>query len=489
MKVHAPAPISKHPDQRWLTRNAFILLVSSFAMTIAVEAQSHNVLVRFENGTGGSPIDIVQGADGNFYGVGITGGNNAGGSIFKATPAGDAGHLYVFCATAPCRDGKTPNGLVLASDGNFYGTARRGGQRGDGIVFRASPTGGATTIYSFCADTPTCTNGLFPEGELIQGSDGDLYGTAANGGLHNAGIVFKITLSGVFTKLYDFCSQPNCADGLRPGTGLVEARNGLFYGTTLGAGANGSGGTIFRISSSGKLSTLYSFCAQPNCADGANPLTSLLPATDGNMYGATGSGGLVDGTCSAGCGTIFRIPLSGAPLTVVHAFTSSEGVQVQKLIQATDGSFYGTARLGGSSNLGTLFKMDAAGSVSVLFNFCNAAACHSSTNPVGLIQSTNGLFYGTTMGPGNGTLFTYGYPPFITMTPSFGPVGTMVKIYGSDLSGATEVTFNGGVSATFTIVSPGEIDTSVPAGALFGSVKVRTPAATLTSNVVFRVTP
>jgi uncharacterized repeat protein (TIGR03803 family) len=345
-----------------------------------------------------------------------------------------------------------------------------------------------TTIYSFCADTRLCTNGLFPEGELMQARDGDLYGTAANGGDHNAGIVFKITLSGVFTKLYDFCSLPNCADGLSPSAGLVEARNGLFYGTTHGAGANG-GGTIFRISPSGKLSTLYNFCGQPNCADGTYPQTSLILATDGNIYGATSSGGLVDGTCFSGCGTVFRIPLSGTPLTLAHAFTSSEGAQVQKLIQATDGSFYGTARLGGSSNLGTLFKMDSAGSVTVLFNFCNAAACHFSTNPVGLIQSTNGLFYGTTTGPGNGTLFTFGFPPFITMSPSSGPVGTMVKIYGTDLSGATEVTFNGGVSATFTIVSSGELDTSVPAGALFGPVKVTTPAATLTSNVVFRVTP
>ncbi|HST10488.1 MAG TPA: hypothetical protein VLL05_08915, partial [Terriglobales bacterium] len=100
-----------------------------------------------------------------------------------------------------------------------------------------------------------------------------------------------------------------------------------------------------------------------------------------------------------------------------------------------------------------------------------------------------GLFYGTTTGPGNGTLFTYGFPPFIKMSPASGPVGTMVRIFGTDLSGATEVTFNGGVPANFTIVAPGEIDTSVPPGALFGPVKVTTPAGILVSNVVFRVTP
>jgi uncharacterized repeat protein (TIGR03803 family) len=486
MKHNTSAKISNN-QALWAIRIAFIPIFFVLAGTTSM-AQSYNVLVRFTNGTGGSPVDVVQGADGNFYGVGITGGNNAGGSIFKATPAGDGGRLYVFCATAPCLDGKTPNGLVLASDGNFYGTTRRGGQHGDGTVFRVTPTGAVTTIYNFCANAPTCTDGVLPEGELIQGSDGELYGTVTNGGDHSGGLVFKITLAGVFTKLYSFCSQPNCADGLHPSAGLVEASNGLFYGTTLGAGANG-GGTIFRISSSGKLSTMYSFCAQPSCADGANPQTSLIQATDGNFYGATNSGGLIDGTCPTGCGTAFRIPLSGGAPTILHAFSSSEGAQVQKLIQATDGSFYGTARLGGSSNLGTLFKMNSAGSVTVLFNFCNNASCKSSTNPAGLMQSTNGLFYGTTTGPGNGTLFTYGFPPFITMSPAKGPVGTTVKIYGTDLSGATEVTFNGGVQATFTIVSPSEIDTSVPAGALLGTVKVTTPAGILVSNIAFRVTP
>jgi uncharacterized repeat protein (TIGR03803 family) len=215
----------------------------------------------------------------------------------------------------------------------------------------------------------------------------------------------------------------------------------------------------------------------------------LIQAAGGAIYGTTGQGGLVDGTCTMGCGVAFRIPISGGPLTILHAFTNSEGTQVQNLIQATDGNFYGTARLGGSSDLGTLFKMDSAGSVNVLLNFCNSAPCKFSTNPVGLLQATNGLFYGTTTGPGNGTVFTYGFPPFITMSPSSGLVGTMVRIYGTDLSGATAVTFNGGVPAAFTIVSPGEITALVPAGALFGPVKVTTPAATLVSNVVFRVTP
>jgi uncharacterized repeat protein (TIGR03803 family) len=495
MKFNPSTRIFKNQKVHSLARMACTLVIFSAAMAIASEAQSQNIFVRFVNANGGSPTSLVQGADGNFYGVGIVGGNQGGGSIFKVTPAGVVTRLHVFCPVQPCLDGKGPNGLVLASDGNFYGVTGAGGEGFRGSIFQVTPAGTVNTLYNFGIGL----DGAGPTGELIQGSDGDLYGTTISGGEHDGGTVFKITLSGVFTSLYSFCSQPNCADGDHPEAGLVEAANGMFYGTTSAGGTGGSCtrppffrgcGTLFRISPSGKLATLYSFCAQPNCGDGLSPETSLIQAADGKIYGTTRSGGLMEGNCGffGGCGVAFRIPPSGGPYTLLHSFTSSEGAQVQTLIQATDGSFYGTALFGGSSNLGTLFKMDSAGSVTVLLNFCNNAPCKYSTNPVGFMQATNGLFYGTTLGPGSGTLFTFGFPPFITMSPTSGPIGTMVRIYGTDLTGATEVTFNGGVPATFTIVSPGEITTSVPVGALFGPVRVTTPAATLLSNGVFRIT-
>ncbi|HXY08984.1 MAG TPA: choice-of-anchor tandem repeat GloVer-containing protein [Terriglobales bacterium] len=358
--------------------------------------------------------------------------------------------------------------------------------------------GTVTTLYSSCASQELCTDGAQPEGELIQGSDGALYGTTSLGGNHSGGTVFKITLSGVFTSIYSFCSKsPNCADGWNPFAGLVEANNGLFYGT-IGAGGRGSCegpensqgcGTLFRINSTGSsFTTLYNFCVQPNCADGSLPETSLIQTADGNIHGTTGAGGLVDGTCPEGCGIVFKIAKTGGPLTILHAFTSSEGAQVQNLIQATDGSFYGTALSGGLSNQGTLFKMDSAGSVTVLVNFCNVASCQRTFNPSGVMQATNGLFYGTTFGIGNGAVFTFGCPPFVRISPAFGPIGTTVTIYGTDLSGATGVTFNG-VPATFTIVSSGEIATSVPAGTPGSSiVTVTTPSATLAGDVKFRVT-
>ena len=134
--------------------------------------------------------------------------------------------------------------------------------------------------------------------------------------------------------------------------------------------------------------------------------------------------------------------------------------------------------------------MDSSGSVTVLFHFCNATSCQRTFNPSGVMQATNGLFYGTTFGIANGAVFTFGFPPFVTISPAFGPIGTMVRIYGTDLSGATGVTFNG-VPASFTIVSSGEIATTVPAGALgnrSNTVTVMTPSATLAGDVKFLVT-
>jgi len=494
-------------EAHWRVRTAYTLLILSVASAIASEAQTYNVLTRLVPGDGLMPKSLVQGPDGNFYGVGAEGGHNGGGSIFKVSPAGTVTPLYIFCATKPCRDGSTPNGIVLASDGNFYGTTRSGGAANAGTIFVVGPAGGSVgTLYSFCASKQVCTDGVFPEGELIQGTDGALYGTTFLGGNHDGGTVFKITLAGsggVFTSLYSFCSKsPNCADGAHPLAGLVEANNGLFYGTTGGGGVGSCAGpddiqgcgTLFRINSTGSsFTTLYNFCVQPNCADGSLPETSLIQAADGKIYGTTGAGGLVEGSCTEGCGIAFNISKSGGPLTILHAFTSIEGVQIQNLIQATDGSFYSTALSGGLSNQGTLFKMDSAGpvagSVTVLFNFCNVQSCQRTSGPSGVMQATNGLLYGTTFGIANGAVFTFGFPPFVKLSPAFGPIGTTMNIYGTDLSGATGVTFNG-VPATFTIVSSGEIATSVPAGAAGSSVvTVTTPSATLAGDVKFLVTP
>jgi len=222
MNINTPATTRKSQNSQWVRRTVCTLLIFTLAAAITSAAQSQNIFARFINANGGSPTSLVQGPDGNFYGVGIVGGNNAGGRIFKVSPTGTITPLYTFCFPAPCQDGKTPNGLVLASDGNFYGTTFRGGPRDSGSIFRLTPTGGVSIFYSFCTGVGPCLGGTRPQGDLIQGTDGALYGTTSQGGIQNGGTVFKITLSGVFTSLYSFCSQSlNCADGVTPGRGAV----------------------------------------------------------------------------------------------------------------------------------------------------------------------------------------------------------------------------------------------------------------------------
>jgi uncharacterized repeat protein (TIGR03803 family) len=145
------------------------------------------------------------------------------------------------------------------------------------------------------------TNGSEPEyGPLTQGIDGNFYGTTQNGGSsHDEGTVFKITAEGMLTTLHSFCIQANCSDGDLPGTGLVLATDGNFYGTTQNGGANSSGGTVFKIISAGTLTTLYSFCAQTDCGDGAEPKAGLIQAADGSFYGTTAKGG-VSSSCEGG---------------------------------------------------------------------------------------------------------------------------------------------------------------------------------------------
>ena len=192
-----------------------------------------------------------------------------------------------------------------------------------------------------------------------------MYGTTEYGGANRYGTVFKITPSGALTKLYSFCSQSGCADGANPFGPLVQATDGNLYGTTQIGGANTSGcggqgcGTVFKITPSGTLTTLYSFCSQSGCPDGANPYSRLVQATDGNFYGTTVSGGAFT-YCgfAGGCGTVFKITPSGS-LTTLHSFDGGDGAGPLGLVQATGGNFYGTTSSGGGPTPATAGRSSA----------------------------------------------------------------------------------------------------------------------------------
>lgn len=488
-------------------KTSCIVFVFCGATAIASLAQTFTSLASFDHTNGANPqyMSLVQGVDGNFYGTtqfGGTGGRGWG-TVFKITPAGTLTTLYNFCSSANCTDGQEPQaGLILASDGYLYGTTYSGGASGYGTVFKISAAGTLTTLYSFCSQA-SCADGALPADALVQGADGNFYGTTGYGGANcptrfptGCGTAFKITPAGKLTTLYSFCAQANCADGSAPYGGLVQGTNGNFYGTTEQGGSVFNAGTVFQITPAGTLNTLYTFCAEAGCADGANPYDGLMQAANGDFYGTTQQSGANNG------GTVFSIT-AGGTLATLYSFGIPNGAYPYAgLVKATDGNFYGTTPYSevhqpicNHLHCGTVFKMTPAGTVTTLHNF----VLTDGGLPIGgLLQATNGKFYGTTEGGGAssncsdgcGTIFglSVGLGPFVETNRPSGKVGSKIIILGNNLTGTTSVTFNG-TTASLLKVTASAIETSVPSGATTGRVMVTTPNGTLNSNVAFRVVP
>jgi uncharacterized repeat protein (TIGR03803 family) len=384
------------------------------AVSVVCTPATESVLYSFGGPPDGSaPVQLIQGSDGNFYGTTSTGGGGGpkfAGTVFKITAVGVETLLYSFSGGA---DGGQPAGLVQGADGNFYGTTSFGGEPGDvnfsipgkGTIFRLTPSGAETVLYAFQGGA----DGGNPVGALIQGSDGNFYSMTRTGGTAGYGAVFKTTPAGVETVLYSFQGG---ADGASPGPGaaLLQASDGNFYGTTATGGANSCGvinntcGTVFRITPAGEETVLYSF---EGGIDGSSPESALIQGSDGNFYSTTDAGG------TAGYGTVFKISSSGME-TVLHSFQGgADGSYPGVLLQASDGNFYGTAA-GGAANMGTIFQITPAGMALPLYSFqgnSNARGVPDGANPgVSLIVGNDGIFYGVTASGGThnaGTVFKF----------------------------------------------------------------------------------
>jgi uncharacterized repeat protein (TIGR03803 family) len=499
-----------------MMRTACIVLL--FCVTaIAASAQTFTTLHIFDLTDGNQPGGLVQATNGSLYGATVTGGNlslcfrNGCGTVFSITTGGTFTSLDSFDGS----EGQGPYVLPLAQapGGDLYGTLQDGGPTtglclngfGCGTIYKVTPDGVLTVVYNFCSQN-NCADGGQPYTGLIRATDGNFYGTTAYGGSNcvatgGCGTIFKITPTGVLTTLYNFCSQLGCTDGYYPNAGVIQALDGNFYGTTALGGANcklsnGVCGTIFKITPSGVLTTLYSFCQQSGCPDGGEPGT-LIQATSGEFYGATYDGGIANRYCTGGCGTLFKIVAAGA-LTTLYSFDSTDGSNPSALLQASDGNIYGITDYNGVGGGGTIYKLTPGGTLSTLHSFCFHDICSEpGSYPIGLVQDTNGDFYGATervfidgCTDDCGTIYSFsiGLKPFVETQLASGRVGESVTILGTNLSGATGVSFNG-TEATIITNSGSAIETTVPAGATSGFITVTGDGSTLKSNKPFQIIP
>jgi uncharacterized repeat protein (TIGR03803 family) len=256
-------------------------------------------------------------------------------------------------------------------------------------------------------------SGAEPNAGLVQGTDGNFYGTTAIGGsggcTFGCGTIYRITADGTLTILYNFQGT----DG-GPSSGLIQATNGLFYGATAWRGGNcsdnGSCGSIYEITAAGARNAVYNF------PEPAGPLSGVIQASDGNLYGSTYYGG-TSSNCSVGCGTIFKLTLSGT-FTTLYNFSGTDGSEPGVLIQATDGNFYGTTALGGAYGQGTIFQLTPGGTLTTIHSFGGA----DGFEPVALIQAQNGSLYGITVSGGannSGTAFEMSTSGSLTTIYSF----------------------------------------------------------------------
>lgn len=419
----------------------FLLVVGMGMVAVSAAAApvaGFKVLHSFSGTDGGSPNSLIQTADGFFYGSAANGGDTNScpsdgcGLLFKSDTAGNITILHVFHAT----DGYFPTGLVKASDGNFYGTTISGGQPsggGGGTFFRMDPAGHFAVLYAFVGGF-ACCDGAGPSGPPIQASDGNFYGTTGAGGAFRDadhpggfGTVYQFNpVSGQLTILHSFNLPDN--NGIFPNNPLLQASDGLLYGTTTeGAGAfHSGGGTAFRVDTSGNLSRLavitqmepvssliqakdgffygvgestagsvfrldsngkLIFINRFDGIDGSNPHFGLVQATDGFLYGTTSEGGLLD----VQGGDIFRISTSGA-LRVMHSFvtTGSDGFSPHStLIQGIDGALYGVNGGGGRGGHGTLFRLDPRAIGPVAAVSMNPNAIHSGQTCISTVTLTS----------------------------------------------------------------------------------------------------
>ena len=522
------------------------LILGAFVAPRLAQAQTYTDLHDFNPGAGDPHTFIeshlAQGRDGNFYTESNGGGTSGNGTVFKVSPGGTVTVIHSFDGT----DGSNAiGGMTLGLDGNLYGETWSGGSFGNGITFKITPAGGETALHNFANNGDGAnpanvlvrsatlfygtTNDASAEtiyqvtsggvlktlhtfsnvdgqagGQLLLGSDRNIYGGMNQGGMFGFGTAFKMTPKGVLTVLHNF----NGTDGNQAAPGMVEVTPGKFYGTTE-LGGNTGDGVVYSVTSSGTFSVVHSFSSP---TDGHQVLDPTL-ATDGNVYGLTVSGG------SANCGTIFEVTAAGV-FSVLHNFDNTHGCNPLGgyLTQGTDGKLYGIATNGGANGNGVFFSFDVglnpfvalmttSGKEGSKVEILGQGFTKSSVVKFGGVAASTIVVTGSTYilatvpagaltGPvtvttGGTTLTsaqTFKVLPTITsFTPTSGPVGTSVAITGTGLMQTTKVTFGGVAATTVTVNSDTQVTADVPTGAKTGKIGIATKGGKVTSKTSFTV--
>jgi uncharacterized repeat protein (TIGR03803 family) len=460
---------------------------------------------------------LTLGTDGNFYGTTEAGGTIGQGTLFNLTSTGTVTTLYNFgSCKAPCKDGVQPRTPpVEGTDGNFYGTTGNSNDGiNDGVVYKLTSAGKFSTIFVFPFGG---TTGYNPQAPLIQGADGNLYGTTSSGGITvsgtcwgstaSCGTVFKITTGGKLTTIYKF-DQTHGAGPLSP---VIQGTDGNFYGTTSAGGTSGLG-VVFKLTSAGVITVLHNFIG----SDGEKPLAGLVQANDGNFYGVASAGG------SLGFGTIFKVTsTSDHTFSVIYDFDRTHGQAPEAaLFQNTNGILYGNTADGGSDGAGVFYSLNIS-----------AAQFARLQNLSGKVGSTINIlgqgFTGTTavsFGGVNATKFTVVSDTYLTanvptggktgtvtlvrpsgslnsiqsfkvtptissISPTSGPIGTVVTIAGTGLTQTTKVTIGGVKATAFTVKSDSSVTVTIPSACKTGKIAVTTSGGSATSPSTFNVTP
>jgi len=473
---------------------ALALALGALAATSAMAQTYSQFYVFSDTGdlpfTPAYPTNMIEGWDGQLYSTAFEYPNgDAAGAIYALSTAGAETAIYDV-PTGGGQGSICDSGVIQGTDGNLYGVCVQGGtgtacSNNCGTVYRFSG-GMADILHNFQGGT----DGAWPDGPMIQASDGNFYGITEYGGssacAEGCGTIFKITSAGAYSIFHTF--KNTASDGYGPQPGLVQGKDGALYGAAY---LTATGGAIFRITLAGKISYIHTFTAT---VDNSCPNGGLTLGSNGDLYGTT------PGSCAGDAfeyGTVYELTDTGT-FTPLHAFSGPAGDgdnPIGGMIQATDGNFYGLTmgtNPAGDGGAGSLYQMTPAGAVTLLHTFNYET---DFSNPLALVQHTDGTIYGVAANNncpsgecGLGGVFTLGISAkaFVKLQSTSGAPGAEINIIGQNLNQATAVDFNG-TAAAFTVSSPTQIVATVPAAAATGFVTVKLKKQTLKSSVKFTV--